>query len=138
MSRIKSKKLYRYLKENGGFKNPHQLKKLKREYRRQYQNQWQRQQRKKQHEVRFFLTKDEYGEIKNYCQNQSTTPTELAKELVLSHGREQPFLPNREQLLAIAKQLGLSINQLSGGGNTDTIITKLLSAEAILLNYLKP
>lgn len=137
MSRIRSKKLYRYLKENGGFNNPRELKRLKREYRKQYQNQWARQQRKKQCEIRFTLRKDEYQEVKKHTQNPSITPTELAKELLLSQSKETGFIPHKEELQQVAKHLGLAINQLSKMDNVDPVCTKLLHAEAQLLNYLK-
>lgn len=135
MARIRSKKLYRYLRENDGLGNPRELKRLKREYRRQYQNQWARQNRKK-HEIRFTLSKDEYQKIKIRCQQESNTPTELAKDLLISHSKSEHFVANKEDLLAVAKELGLAINRLKSVRKIDPILEKLLSAEMKLLNYL--
>ncbi len=136
MSRIRSKKLYRFLKEHGALQNPREIKHFKRVYRRNYQKFWQRQQRKKRHEIRFTLTKEEYGAIKAYCQNESIKPTPLAKALLISHCKSAAFVPNREQLLVVAKELGLAINRIHSKGADDLVLQKLLSAETQLLNYL--
>ncbi|HAD97540.1 MAG TPA: hypothetical protein DCG19_09045 [Cryomorphaceae bacterium] len=116
--------------------NPKEIKRLKREYRRLYQNQWARQNRNK-HEIRFTLTKEEYAEIKAYCQQESCKPTPLAKELLISYCKGVVFIPNREQLLACAKDLGLAINRIHSNGADELTLQKLLSAETQLLNYLK-
>lgn len=135
MSRIRSKKLYRFLEEQGALSNPREIRRLKREYRRQYQNTWQRQQRKKQQELRFTITKEEYQKVKISCQKESITPSELAKDLLLSYSRSEPFVTNKEELLAVAKELGLSIHRLKAG-EADPTLNKLLSAETRLLTYL--
>ncbi|MEQ9263142.1 MAG: hypothetical protein RLP14_08280 [Owenweeksia sp.] len=135
MSRMRSKKLYRYIRLHGGFDNPKTLPAIKRQYRRLYQNQWARQNRKK-HEIRFTLTKEEYAEIKAFCQQQSIKPTPLAKELLISHCKGAAFVPHREHLLAVAKDLGLAINRIHAKGADELNLQKLLSAETQLLNYL--
>lgn len=135
MPRIRSKKLYRYLRENDGLGNPRELKRLKREYRRQYQNQWARQNRKK-HEIRFTLSKEEYQKIKICCQQESNTPTVLAKDLLICRSKNEHFVANKKDLLAVAKELGLVINRLKSRGVNDTILEKLLLTEMKLLNYL--
>jgi CRISPR/Cas system CSM-associated protein Csm3 (group 7 of RAMP superfamily) len=133
----RSEKLYRYLQQHQALDNPRTRHRLKREYRRKYQNNWARQQRKKKREIRFSLKNEEYQIFKSYCQKHAITPTALARDLVLSQSQSQPFLANKEELLKVAKEIGLAINRIQAEGNTEITLRKLLSAEATLLSYLK-
>jgi len=131
----RSKKLHRFLEEQGAFQKPRELKRLKREYRRRYQNQWARQNRKGKSELRFTLTKEEYGNVKAICQNDSISPSQLAKELLLSHSHSIPFVPQKETLLTVAKHLGLAINRLKLKNADEQALQKLLQSETLLLKY---
>lgn len=132
-----SKNLYNYLKKHGGLHNPRLERQLRKRYRRNYQNAWARKNRLKRHEVRFTLNKEEYGFIKTVCQSQKTTPSKLAKDLLVGHSKAKGYISRREDLLAVARHLGLAINRLNEGGDKSIVLAKLMRAEDALLTYLK-
>ncbi|MBO6516844.1 MAG: hypothetical protein JJ975_09875 [Bacteroidia bacterium] len=134
----RSKELTRYLRTQGVLNGSKaEILKAKRAFRKRYQKNWAKNYRQHRHEIRFMLCKAEYQRFKDKCQGQ-ITPTKLAKDLVIGYSLGQDFIPNKETLVTVLRNLGLAINGLYGEGDIQRVTKQLEQAEAQLMNYLKP
>ncbi len=136
MKRSRSKRLQQYLKnENATYAGDKEIVRLKRAYRKSYQKRWAREYRKSRNEIRFLLSKEQYTLVKQKCIHQ-TTPTQLAKELLIGHGLSQEYIPRKEELQIVLRDVGLLINQLYRGKEIDSVKVPLEQIEINLIHYL--
>jgi len=138
--RIQSKRLYQYLEDQGVLGADRKtIEAAKKQYRKEYKRDWVKQQRSFKKEIRFHLENESLDLIRAYCKHEHTTPTTLARELLIAHcSKMQNFQPNKKELLRAYQLLGLIINDLGAETSSLRMKQKLMDIEDVLCSILEP
>ena len=137
--KIQSKRLYEYLEDQGVLgADQKAIEIAKKQYRKDYKNDWVKQQRRIRKEIRFHLENKSLSLIRAYCKEQSTTPTTLARDLLVAHCSNKSFQPNSKDLQLAYQQLGLVINNLNKQTSKSEMKHRLIDIEDLLSSILQP
>jgi hypothetical protein len=136
--KIRSKKLYAYLKETGALeKGPGAIREAKKEYRRIYKRDWKRSKRQVSRVIEIRVSLKEYKALQNRCIESNTKPFDFAKEVLCVALNNTDFIPNKTLLQKVLQQLSIvNIAMQKGRGNVEAIKNILNAAEQMLDKYL--
>ena len=136
--RIQSKRLYAYLEDQGVLGADRKtIETAKKQYRKEYKKDWVKQQRMLKKEIRFHLENESLQLIRAYCKKEHTTPTTLARDLIIAHcSNDSNYQPQKRELQRVYQQLGLVINTLSKQSTAIEIKHKLIEIEELLYTIL--
>lgn len=139
---LEANNLMDYLKQNDALSCREKRQLYKHKYRKAYQKRWAENRRESQTQISFYVKNKAYKTISRISKENGLSPSELARELLLSHSSETKHIHNKQTLETLLKQLGLLINehlrQKPKTKFTESTLDRLLFLESILLDYLNP
>lgn len=140
--KIRSKSLFAFLSESGVLNGTKEdIANAKALYRLRYRKDWKERHRNLKKEIRFYVTRKEYYEIKQKAISTKMTATSYSKLIVLSSISQTLQIPNRNILESIRQNIGVTLSlflQKNKYGNVAewNIEKRLIEAEKLITEYL--